>query len=66
MTTKSDLIRIQQTALDGRGRAGGDIHGTMESHYACHIAEALYLVAEAVATAAVAIVDALPTKETSE
>jgi len=38
----------------------------MESHYACHIAEALYLVAEAVATAAVAIVDALPTKETSE
>ena len=43
------IERIIQDARDGQGKAGGDINGTMESHYAFHVANALYLIAEAIA-----------------
>ncbi len=44
-----NLIRIATTASDERGRTGGDINGPPQWHYACHVASALYLIAEGLA-----------------
>lgn len=63
MEAREHLTRIAQQAADDGAKAGGDIRGEPQWHYAHSIASGIHLVAEAVATGFAAVADAIQ-KET--